>query len=1084
MSQAYPVTPRHNAPRHLCIPSLLADYAERTPDALAILAPERAPLTYGRLQQHMDDVLQMLHVLGLGRHDRIALVLPNGPEMAVAFLAVAAGATCVPLNPACGMSEFDLYFTGLHAQAVIVQAGMDSPARAMAHAHSLRIIELSPVLEAEAGIFTLTGEQPADVVHREYAQSADVALVLSTSGTTARPRFVPLTHTAVCTAAHDMGVALALVESDRLLNVMPLFHGHGLIATLLASLTAGASVVCPPGFDSSRFFAWMTEFHPTWYSAVPTIHQAILGRAALHRETIASYPLRLIRSSSAALPPQVLTELERVFHAPVIEAYGMTEVPSIACNPLPPRPRKTSSVGVATGPEVAIMDDRGNLLPAGESGEVVVRGVSVMQGYDNDPLATRNAFTHGWLRTGDQGFLDTEGYLFITGRFKEIINRGGEKIAPQEVDDVLMDHPAVAQAVTFAVPDARLREEIAAAVVLRQHAAATERDLRQFVATRLADFKVPRRVLIVEELPQGPIGKLQRLGLVDKLGLVAPKQAEPTRHPDDTAPRTLIEEMLVGLWTQVLDLACVGIHDDFFQVGGDSLLVLQLLSRIRDALHVEVPLLTFFEAPTVASLALHIETAQQAAQGMPAPPIVPIPRDGPVPMSIAQEQLWRLDQALPGTALFNVLYTMRLTGTLMVTALEQSCNEILRRHEALRTTFAVVEGQPVQVITPPPCLTLMVQDLRALPETERDGEAQRLAREEVQKPFDLTQGLLLRVRLLRLGEQEHVLLLTMHHIISDAWSLGVFMRELAVLYTAFSAGSPSPLPELSIQYADFAYWQRQWRRSEAIAAQLAYWQEQLHAPLPILALPTDRPRGTALSFRTALQTLVLPEELSAALKTLSWQEGSTLFMTLLAAFKVLLHGYTGQEELCIGTLVANRNRQEVEGLIGLFVNTVLVRTNLGGNPTFREVLRRVRKTTLAAYAHQDLPFEDLVQTLEHEHHLQRRSLCQGMFILQNAMRQPAKLSDLTLSFIGADESVGELGLTVTAFDIVLTLWESPQGLAGSCIYKTTLFDAATINQMLEDYQRVLKHIIVQPEQSLSTFGSPSGERVEAREHGS
>jgi oxalate---CoA ligase len=515
MSQAYPVTPRHNAPRHLCIPSLLADYAERTPDALAILAPERAPLTYGRLQQHMDDVLQMLHVLGLGRHDRIALVLPNGPEMAVAFLAVAAGATCVPLNPACGMSEFDLYFTGLHAQAVIVQAGMDSPARAMAHAHSLRIIELSPVLEAEAGIFTLTGEQPADVVHREYAQSADVALVLSTSGTTARPRFVPLTHTAVCTAAHDMGVALALVESDRLLNVMPLFHGHGLIATLLASLTAGASVVCPPGFDSSRFFAWMTEFHPTWYSAVPTIHQAILGRAALHRETIASYPLRLIRSSSAALPPQVLTELERVFHAPVIEAYGMTEVPSIACNPLPPRPRKTGSVGVATGPEVAIMDDRGNLLPAGESGEVVVRGVSVMQGYDNDPLATRNAFTHGWLRTGDQGFLDTEGYLFITGRFKEIINRGGEKIAPQEVDDVLMDHPAVAQAVTFAVPDARLREEIAAAVVLRQHAAATERDLRQFVATRLADFKVPRRVLIVEELPQGPIGKLQRLGLVD-----------------------------------------------------------------------------------------------------------------------------------------------------------------------------------------------------------------------------------------------------------------------------------------------------------------------------------------------------------------------------------------------------------------------------------------------------------------------------------------------------------------------------------------------------------------------------------------
>src|SRR5262252_4241528 len=380
---------------------------------------------------------------------------------------------------------------------------------------------------------------------------------------------------------------------------MPLFHGHGLIATLLASLTAGASVVCPPGFDSSRFFAWMAEFRPTWYSAVPTIHQAILGRAALHSETITSCPLRLIRSSSAALPPQVLTELERVFQAPVIEAYGMTEVPSIACNPLPPRPRKTGSVGVATGPEVAIMDDRGILLPAGETGEVVVRGVSVMQGYDNDPLANRHAFTHGWLRTGDQGFLDTEGYLFITGRFKEIINRGGEKIAPQEVDAVLMDHPAVAQAVTFAVPDARLREEIAAAVVLRQHAMATAPAIRQFAATRLAAFKVPRQILIVEDIPKSALGKVQRLGLAEKLGLTTSAPAQPVRHTAFVAPRTPVEESLAGLWAEVLNLERVGLHDDFFQLGGDSLLAVQLLSRICEAMHVEMSLATLFEAPTM-----------------------------------------------------------------------------------------------------------------------------------------------------------------------------------------------------------------------------------------------------------------------------------------------------------------------------------------------------------------------------------------------------------------------------------------------------------------------------------------------------
>jgi acyl-CoA synthetase (AMP-forming)/AMP-acid ligase II len=427
----------------------------------------------------MDDVLQMLRAMGLGRNDRIALVLPNSPEMAVAFLVLSASVTCMPLNPACGASEFDVSLSALHAKAVIVQAGIDSPARAVAQAHGLQSIELCPVVEAEAGLFRLTSETHADVVQEGFAQPSDVALVLSTSGTTARSRGVPLTHTAVCAAAHDMGAALALVDHDRLLNVMPLFHGHGLIATTLASLTAGASVVCPPGFDASRFFPWMAEFRPTWYSAVPTIHQAILGHAVEHREIIARCPLRFIRSSSAALPPQVLAELEQVFHAPVIEAYGMTEVPSIACNPLPPRRRKTGSVGVATGPQVAIMDEAGTLLPAGQTGEIVVNGVSVMLGYDNDPVATRKAFTHGWFRTGDQGFFDTEGYLFITGRFKEIINRGGEKIAPWEVDEILMDHPAVAQAITYAVPHPRLGEDIAAAVVLHQDATVTASHIRR-----------------------------------------------------------------------------------------------------------------------------------------------------------------------------------------------------------------------------------------------------------------------------------------------------------------------------------------------------------------------------------------------------------------------------------------------------------------------------------------------------------------------------------------------------------------------------------------------------------------------------
>ena len=414
--------------------------AQRNPEAPAILAPGRVPLTYSRLWVHIDAVVQTLHSMGLGRNDRIALVLPNGPEMAVSLLAVTAGATCAPLNPAYSAYEFDSLLADLRVKALIIQESMDSPARTMAQARGISIIELSPLFEAEAGLFTLTGESQTRAAPRGFSRPDDLALVLPTSGTTSRPKIVPLTHTNVCTSACNTRAALELFERDRCLNVMPLFHSHGLMGTLLPSLAAGTSMVCTPGFSAPQFFAWMAEFHPTWYTAVPTIHQAILARAALHRDIIARCPLRFIRSAAASLPRQIMTELESIFHAPVIENYGMTEASShVTCNPLPPRVRKPGSVGVTIGPEVAIMDEVGTVLPAGETGEIVVRGASIMHGYENNPTANREAFTHGWFRTGDQGYLDADGYLFITGRLKEIINRGGEKIAPWEVDEVLME---------------------------------------------------------------------------------------------------------------------------------------------------------------------------------------------------------------------------------------------------------------------------------------------------------------------------------------------------------------------------------------------------------------------------------------------------------------------------------------------------------------------------------------------------------------------------------------------------------------------------------------------------------------------
>ena len=491
--------------------------------ATALRAPERPATDYDGLRRQVRDTIATLNGLGIQRGDRVAIVLPNGPEMAAAFIAVASGATACPLNPAYRADEFEFYLNDLEARALIVAAGSDSAAVAVAERLGVAVIELSA--DAAAGRFTLaprgaTSSGAGGAGHAGHAGADDIALILHTSGTTSRPKIVPLAQRNVCASACNVRDTLLLGARDCGLNIMPLFHIHGLIAGLLAPLAGGGSIYCTPGFNALRFFAWMTDARPTWYTAVPTMHQAIVGRADKNREVIAANPLRFVRSSSSSLPPQVIAELESVFGAPLIEAYGMTEAAhQMASNPLPPGRRLPGSVGVAAGPEVAIMDVEGRLLPAGATGEIVIRGPNVTAGYANNPKANAEAFSDGWFRTGDQGVIDAEGYLSITGRLKEIINRGGEKISPREVDEVLMDHPSVAQVVTFSVPHDKLGEDVAAAVVLREGRAATERELRDFVATRLADFKVPRKILLIDEIPKGATGKLQRIGLAQKLGL-------------------------------------------------------------------------------------------------------------------------------------------------------------------------------------------------------------------------------------------------------------------------------------------------------------------------------------------------------------------------------------------------------------------------------------------------------------------------------------------------------------------------------------------------------------------------------------
>ncbi len=501
------------------IPALLQAGADA---AHAIGAPDRPWLTHGGLRALAEKTVASLSVAGIGRGDRVAIVLPNGPEAATSFLAIACGATTAPLNPAYTRDEFLFYLNDLGAKAVVLQDGADTPAREAAATAGVPVIALVP--GEAAGDFTLRPEaaMAGTPAYPGLAGADDVALVLHTSGTTSRPKIVPLRHVNVTASAANIGRALALTADDLCLNIMPLFHIHGLMAATLSSVAAGASVCCTPGFNAFKFFAWFDAVRPTWVTAVPTMHQAVLTYAERNKEIIARGRLRLLRSSSASLPAPVMTALEAAFGVPVIESYGMTEAAhQMASNPLPPAPRYPGSVGLAAGPELAIMDDAGTMLPPGTPGEVVIRGRNVTAGYEANPEANAKAFTHGWFRTGDEGWLDEAGYLRLTGRLKEIINRGGEKVSPLEVDAVLLEHAAVAQALTFGLPHPKLGEEVAAAIVLRPGAAADEGALRAFAADRLAAFKVPRKIVFLDEIPKGATGKLQRIGLAARLGLSA-----------------------------------------------------------------------------------------------------------------------------------------------------------------------------------------------------------------------------------------------------------------------------------------------------------------------------------------------------------------------------------------------------------------------------------------------------------------------------------------------------------------------------------------------------------------------------------
>ncbi len=574
----------------------------QTGDGAALESLDAPTASHADLATAAISVAGELRARGVARGDRVAIVSPNSASMVSAFLGAATAATCAPLNPAYGRSEFDFFLGDLKPKLLLVDAALDTPARNAAQARNIAVAEVGRAQNAVSGFVTVDGTV-ANGTQLPPCSPDDVALVLHTSGTTSRPKIVPLSHRNLMTSAHNIGATLSLSAADRSLTIMPLFHIHGLVAALLAPLAAGGTIIVPPGFLASEFAGWLARFRPTWYSAVPTMHQAIVQRlsTADGRALRAKAPLRFVRSSSAALAPATIRDIEAVVGVPVIEAYGMTEAAhQMTSNPLPPAIRKPGTVGIAAGPEVAIMSSGGAILPIGELGEVVIRGLNVAAGYLDNPEASNAAFTAGWFRTGDQGVLDADRYLTLTGRLKELINRAGEKIAPLEVDGVLADHPAVAQAICFGISHPILGEDVAAAVVLKPGMTVTPRGLREFVAARLAYFKVPRQIRIVDRIPVGATGKLQRRGLAEQLDI----QAEvPVISGDTTAPSSPLEEIVSAAWSDLLGRDIPGVHENFFALGGDSMLAARIVSRLRESLRVELPLLAFFDTPTVAGIA-------------------------------------------------------------------------------------------------------------------------------------------------------------------------------------------------------------------------------------------------------------------------------------------------------------------------------------------------------------------------------------------------------------------------------------------------------------------------------------------------
>ncbi|TCP59139.1 amino acid adenylation domain-containing protein [Tumebacillus sp. BK434] len=1030
---------------------LFEQQAARMPDATAVRFGEQT-LTYAELNLRANQLAHKLRKWGVGPETRVGISVTRSPEMVIGLLGILkSGGAYVPLDPAYPEERLAFMLEDATVPVLLTQEALQDR-----FAQSMRPDVLFCLDSQWEQLAAESGDNPSARTEPHH-----LAYIIYTSGSTGRPKGVQLEHRGLTNLTLAQIESFGISAESRLLQFAS-FSFDASVSEIFTALVSGATLHMAsrdellPGAD-------LIQLLQEQEISVVTLPPSVL--ALLPSDQFPA--LQTVVSAGEACSAELVRAWApgRTF----INAYGPTETTVCATlatlGPDTVRPHIGQPI---TGAEIYILDDHLQAVPVGVAGEIYIGGIGVARGYLNRPELTDAAFVAHPFRTepgarlyksGDLGRWQQDGTIEYLGRRDHQVKIRGFRIEVGELEAALLQHAAVREAVVIATTDSKGAARLIAYVTSADSIPLSAADLRSHLQATLPDYMVPAAFVCLDAFPLTANGK------VDRQALPAADLSRDISAADYLAPRSQTEEVLALIWSDLLGIERIGMRDDFFALGGHSLLAAQVMSRVQIAFGLQLPLRELFDAPSVERLAARIERIRQDAQGVSLPPIARIAKDGELPLSFSQERMWFVEQLEPGTSAYNMPGAIRLHGRLNQAALEQSVQEIIRRHETLRTRFTESDGQPKQHIAAELNFVIPFLDLEQVMSDSREQALQQAIHAESRRPFDLAAGPLLRMQLVRLAAEEHVLLLTMHHIVSDGWSTGVLLRELGALYEAFDRGVPSPLPDLEIQYADYAHWERAWMQGDVLHTQLRYWKEQLAGELPVLQLPLDRPRPALRTYRGATESFVIQAGLFRKLQTLTRREGASLYMTLLAAFKSLLARYTGQEDVIVGSPVAGRLRQETEPLIGVFINTLVMRTDLSGGPTFRELLARVRKTALDAFAHQSVPFERLLEELQPARNLSISPLFQVMFILNNAPMEALQLPDITLTPEAVDTGTAK-------YDLTMTLSEAQEPeiaetvLHGSLNYNADLFNATTIVRLMQHFLTLLAEIAEDPDQNV------------------